>query len=63
MAQIIDGKALAAVVRDEVAAEVQKIQAQGGTVRFAAVLVGENPASQIYVCNKQRACEQVGIAF
>ena len=63
MAQIIDGKALAAVVRDEVAAEVQKIQAQGGTVRFAAVLVGENPASQIYVRNKQRACEQVGIVF
>ena len=42
MAQIIDGKALAAVVRSEVAAEVQRIQAQGGTVRFAAVLVGEN---------------------
>ena len=63
MAQIIDGKALAAVVRSEVAAEVQRIQAQGGTVCFAAVLVGENPASQIYVRNKQRACEQVGIVF
>lgn len=63
MAQIIDGKALATTVRAEVAATVQKIRAQGGTVRFAAILVGENPASQIYVRNKQRACEKVGIAF
>jgi len=63
MAQIIDGKALAATVRAEVAAEVQKIKAQGGVVRFAAVLVGDDPASQIYVRNKQRACEKVGIEF
>ncbi len=63
MAQIIDGKVLAAEVQKTVAAEVQKIKAQGGTVRFAAVLVGNNPASQIYVRNKQRACEKVGIEF
>ena len=63
MAQIIDGKALAMVVRAEVAAEVQKIKAQGGVVRFAAVLVGDDPASQIYVRNKQRACEKAGIEF
>ena len=63
MAQIIDGKALAMVVRAEVAAEVQSIKAQGGVVRFAAVLVGEDPASQIYVRNKQRACEKAGIEF
>lgn len=63
MAQIIDGKALALAVRAEVAASVQQIQAQGGAVRFAAILVGEDPASQIYVRNKQRACEQAGIEF
>lgn len=63
MAQIIDGKMLATTVRAQVAAEVQQIKAQGGTVRFAAVLVGEDPASQIYVRNKQRACEKVGIEF
>ena len=63
MAQIIDGKVLAAAVRAEVAAKVQTIQAQGGVVRFAAVLVGEDPASQIYVRNKQRACEKAGIQF
>lgn len=63
MAQIIDGKMLATTVRAQVAAEVQQIKAQGGTVRFAAVLVGEDPASQIYVRNKQRACEKIGIEF
>ena len=63
MAQIIDGKALAMAVRAEVAEEVRKIKAQGGAVRFAAILVGEDPASQIYVRNKQRACEQAGIEF
>ena len=63
MAQIIDGKVLAAAVRAEVAAKVQVIQAQGDVVRFAAVLGGEDPASQIYVRNKQRACEKAGIQF
>lgn len=61
MAQIIDGKALAAKLREEVAVDVQKIHAQGGVVRLAVVLVGNDPASQIYVRNKQRACAQVGI--
>ena len=63
MAQIIDGKALAMAVRAEVAESVRQIRAQGGVVRFSAILVGEDPASQIYVRNKQRACEQVGIEF
>ena len=63
MTQIIDGKALAGAVRAEVAEAVREIKAQGGEVRFAAVLVGDDPASQIYVRNKQRACEQAGIIF
>lgn len=63
MTQVIDGKALAAVVREQVAWDVQKIKAQGGSVRFAAILVGDDPASQIYVRNKQRACEKAGIIF
>jgi len=63
MAQIIDGKALAIAVRAKVAEDVRKIKAQGGVVRFSAILVGEDPASQIYVRNKQRACEQAGIEF
>lgn len=63
MTQIIDGKALATAVRNEVAFAVREIGAQGGAIRFAAILVGNDPASQIYVRNKQRACEQAGIVF
>ena len=63
MAQIIDGKALASAVRAEVAADVAAIKADGGRVCFAAVLVGDDPASKIYVRNKQRACEKAGIEF
>ena len=63
MTQIIDGKALATAVRNEVAFAVREIRAQGGAIRFAAILVGNDPASQIYVRNKQRACEQAGIVF
>lgn len=63
MAQIIDGKALAMQVREEVATAVREINSRGGVVRFAAILVGNDPASQIYVRNKQRACEKAGIVF
>ncbi len=63
MAQIIDGKGLAMQVREEVANAVREINTRGGVVRFAAILVGNDPASQIYVRNKQRACEKAGIIF
>ena len=55
----MDGKALAAQVRGEVAREVQEI---GRPVGLATVLVGEDQASAIYVRRKQEACEEVGIA-
>lgn len=58
---IIDGKALAQNVRDEVAARVAKLKARGVQVGFAAVLVGEHPPSVLYVRNKLRAMEQAGI--
>lgn len=61
--QIIDGKSLAAGLRQEVAAAVSALQQHGRAINFAAVLVGNDPASQIYVRNKRRACEQVGINF
>ncbi len=63
MVKIIDGKALAAAVRAEVATDVAAIKADGGRICFAAVLVGDDPASQIYVRNKQKACEKAGIEF
>ena len=61
-AQLIDGNAIAAKVRAQVAAEVEKRAAAGKSrPGLAAVLVGENPASQVYVRNKRKACGEVGI--
>ena len=58
---IIDGKQLAKDVKAEIAQEVEKIVAAGGRrPHLAAVLIGEDPASQVYVRNKVRSCEQVG---
>ncbi|AKJ41750.1 bifunctional methylenetetrahydrofolate dehydrogenase/methenyltetrahydrofolate cyclohydrolase FolD [Pragia fontium] len=60
-AKIIDGKAIAQQLRTEIAASVQqRIQAGKRAPGLAVVLVGENPASQIYVSSKRRACEEVG---
>ena len=57
----IDGKQLAATIKDEIAAEVVKIKAANGkTPHLAAVLIGADPASQVYVRNKVKACEFVG---
>ena len=59
--EIIDGKSLANIVKEEIADEVQKIRDKGGNIpHLAAVLVGDDPASQAYVRNKVRSCEQVG---
>ncbi|QBO36751.1 bifunctional methylenetetrahydrofolate dehydrogenase/methenyltetrahydrofolate cyclohydrolase [Periweissella cryptocerci] len=57
----IDGKAIATKVKAEVAVEVEKLMDLGVTPGLAVVLVGEDPASQIYVRNKQRAAEKLGI--
>ncbi|MEZ4921085.1 MAG: bifunctional methylenetetrahydrofolate dehydrogenase/methenyltetrahydrofolate cyclohydrolase FolD [Saprospiraceae bacterium] len=59
--QLLDGKLLSANIRSEIAAEVDQIKQQGGKVpHLVAVLVGENPASQVYVNSKIRSCEEVG---
>lgn len=61
-ATIIDGKAIACRLRAETAAEVLLFREQSGaTPHLAAVLVGDDPASAMYVRNKQRACEGAGI--
>ena len=58
---VIDGKALAATIREEITQEVEKIKEEGGKVpHLAAVLVGDNPASQSYVKNKVKYCDEVG---
>ena len=61
-ATIIDGKSLADEIRAEIAAEVSEFTRRTGVKPcLAAVLVGENPASQVYVRNKRKACEQNGL--
>lgn len=61
-AKIIDGKAIAAEIRQEIAKGVEELVAAGGPrPGLAAVLVGDNPASQTYVRMKRKACEELGI--
>ena len=61
MAVIIDGKAIAAKEKEEIAAEVASMRKQGLVPKLVVIIVGEDPASQIYVRNKKKACEEVGI--
>ena len=61
MAQIIDGKAISQAVKDEIKARTAQLLAQGITATLAVILVGEDPASQVYVKNKKKACEYCGI--
>jgi methylenetetrahydrofolate dehydrogenase (NADP+) / methenyltetrahydrofolate cyclohydrolase len=60
-AQLIDGKALAHTVRSEVATGVADLNARGLQPALAVILVGENPASQVYVKHKVADCESVGM--
>lgn len=62
-AEILDGKRIAAEIRADVAVDVQQFVAAGGPKPcLVAILVGEDPASQVYVRNKNRACEKAGLA-
>ena len=60
-ARIIDGRKIAADIRKEVARDVAELKAKGVLPGLAAVVVGDDPASQTYVANKERACREVGI--
>ena len=60
-AQRIDGNALSQQLRAQVAADTQRLKAQGLTPGLAVVLVGDNPASQVYVRNKVKACQDAGL--
>jgi methylenetetrahydrofolate dehydrogenase (NADP+) / methenyltetrahydrofolate cyclohydrolase len=61
MATIIDGKAIAAKIRTEIAAGVQELRQKGITPGLAVVLVGDDPASRVYVSMKEKACHEAGI--
>ena len=60
MAKILDGKAVAARVRGEIAAETAALSENGKTPCLAVIIVGNNPASRVYVNNKKKACAEVG---
>ena len=61
MAKIIDGKAISKQIREEIAAERAEFSSKSGiTPGLAVIIVGEDPASQVYVRNKRKACDEVG---
>ena len=60
-AQLIDGNALSQLLRGQVSDRVAQLHAKGLTAGLAVILIGDNPASQVYVRNKVKACEQTGI--
>ena len=61
MSKIIDGKAISAAVKQKVAGGVAELKKQGISVGLAVIIVGEDPASKVYVANKKKACEALGI--
>ena len=62
MAKIIDGKLISRQVRDEISQKVWELKKKDNfTPGLAVIIVGENPASQVYVRNKKKACEYIGI--
>lgn len=61
MALIIDGKKISKEIKDELKEKVTKLKAEGKTVSLAVIQVGEDPASSVYVNNKKKACEYIGI--
>lgn len=60
MSNIIDGKAVSAQVKERIRVETEQLKAKGIEVGLAVVIVGDDPASKVYVRNKKKACETVG---
>ncbi len=60
MAKIIDGKQISTFIKDKIKKEVADLNNKGIEVGLAVIIVGEDPASKIYVANKEKACEYVG---
>lgn len=59
--ELIDGKKISAEIKDELKAEVEELKKQGKEACLAVVLVGDDPASAVYVKNKKKACEYIGV--
>ena len=62
MYKLIDGKEVSAFIKNQVKDEVEALKSQGESVSLAVIIVGDNPASRVYVNNKKKACEATGIA-
>lgn len=63
MGTIIDGKQLAATIRRQLTGEVEELRKQGIIPKLAVIMVGDDKASKIYVKNKNKACEELGIEY
>ena len=63
MTEIIDGKGLAKKIRENLKKDVDELKKEGIHPKFAVILVGDDPASKIYIRNKNRACSEVGIEY
>ncbi len=61
MAELIDGKRISKEIKDELKAEAEKFKSEGKEAALAVILVGDDPASAVYVNNKKKACEYIGI--
>lgn len=63
MAEIIDGKKLAKEVREELKIKCEELKEKGINPKLAVIMVGDDKASQVYVRNKSKACDEIGIEF
>lgn len=63
MAEIIDGKSLAKKIRIELKEEVEKLKSKNIFPKLAVIMVGDDKASKVYVKNKSRACEEIGVEY
>lgn len=61
MAKILDGKAVSQRIKDELKAQTSLLKEEGKEIGLAVIIVGDDPASRIYVNNKKKACEYIGI--
>lgn len=63
MATLIEGKKLAKEIREELKSECEELKKQGINPKLAVIMVGNNPASKVYVKNKSKACDEIGITY
>lgn len=63
MATLIEGKKLAKKIREELKRECEELKKQGINPKLAVIMVGNNPASKVYVKNKSKACDEIGITY